>query len=217
MQHGTHSTTDARAAQAHLHTAAELLELELDVDWAGFGQVMQCLLNPVELFYSNTAGVNILLVRPKDIPSAELRHALEQYDADPKATATVCVLVCPQQEALPEGWSLTADWLSKVLVLHATELVAVSEEQFDAHSERIAVVPYHDRLYEAFAFLAMRAASCACLVRRALADPARSSRETGEATGLLRLELPLWVGANGTRAGTRTEFRAGTRRDAHSK
>ena len=40
-------------AQAHLHAAAALLKLELRLEFAGFGQVMQCLLNPTEAFYRN--------------------------------------------------------------------------------------------------------------------------------------------------------------------
>ena len=93
------------AAQAHLHVAAELLGLQLELEFAGFGQIMQCLLNPTEVFYANAGGVNVVLVRPRDIPSQDLRSALEQYNGDPKATAQVCVLVCPQLESA-DGWSL---------------------------------------------------------------------------------------------------------------
>ena len=40
-------------AQAHLQAAAALLKLDLTIEFAGFGQVMQCLLNPTEAFYRN--------------------------------------------------------------------------------------------------------------------------------------------------------------------
>jgi hypothetical protein len=40
-------------AQTHLLAAAALLKLDLTIEFAGFGQVMQCLLNPTEAFYRN--------------------------------------------------------------------------------------------------------------------------------------------------------------------
>ena len=119
---------------------------------------MQCLLNPTEVFYRNAGGVNIILVRPRDIASGELRDALEQYDSDPKATSQLCVVVCPQLEEAG-SWSLDGPRWSKVVVLHAAELVETSTELFDAHSDAVAAVPYVDRLYESLSCVAMRAAS----------------------------------------------------------
>mgnify|MGYP004230360919 FL=1 len=87
-------------AQAHLKAAAALLKLDLTLEFAGFGQVMQCLLNPTEAFYRNAGGVSVILVRPREIACGELREALEQYDRDPKATGQLCVVVCPQLEPL---------------------------------------------------------------------------------------------------------------------
>ena len=51
-----------------LRHAARLLGASIDVAFAGFGQVMQSLLDPASEFYSNANGVNVLLVRPKDLP-----------------------------------------------------------------------------------------------------------------------------------------------------
>ena len=80
-------------AQAHLLAAAALLKLDLTIEFAGFGQVMQCLLNPTEAFYRNAGGVSVILVRPKEIACGELREALEQYDRDPKATGQLLSLI----------------------------------------------------------------------------------------------------------------------------
>lgn len=60
-------------------------------------------------------GVNVILVRPKEIACGELREALEQYDRDPKATGQLCVVVCPQLEPLGQ-WTLDGPRWSKVLV-----------------------------------------------------------------------------------------------------
>ena len=74
--------------EPHLRAAASWVGRELRLEYAGFGQVMQCLLSPAELFYRNAAGVNVLFVRPKDVPdAAELRSALARYDAAPAAQA----------------------------------------------------------------------------------------------------------------------------------
>ena len=145
-------------AQAHLQAAAALLKLELTLEFAGFGQVMQCLLNPTEAFYRNAGGVSVILVRPKEIACAELREALEQYDRDPQATGQLCVVVCPQMEPVGK-WTLDGPRWSKVLVLHAADLIETTPELFDAHSDAVAAVPYVDRLYESLSFVVMRAAS----------------------------------------------------------
>ena len=119
---------------------------------------MQCLLNPTEAFYRNGGGVSVILVRPKEIACGELREALEQYDRDPNATGQLCVVVCPQLEPLGL-WTLDGPRWSKVLVLHAAELLETTPELFDAHSDAVAAVPYVDRLYESLSFVVMRAAS----------------------------------------------------------
>lgn len=76
--------------------------------------------------------MSVILVRPKEIACGELREALEQYDRDPKATGQLCVVVCPQLE--PIGlWTLDGPRWSKVLVLHAVDLIETTPELFDAH------------------------------------------------------------------------------------
>lgn len=83
-------------------------------------------------FWVAAGGVSVILVRPKEIACGELREALEQYDRDPKATGQLCVVVCPQLE--PIGlWTLDGPRWSKVLVLHAVDLIETTPELFDAH------------------------------------------------------------------------------------
>ena len=75
------------------------------------------------VFYSNRAAAYM---------------ALEQYDRDPKATGQLCVVVCPQLEPLGQ-WTLDGPRWSKVLVLHATDLIETAPELFDAQIGRAHV------------------------------------------------------------------------------
>ena len=144
--------------EPHLRAAASWVGRELRLEYAGFGQVMQCLLSPAELFYRNAAGVNVLFVRPKDVPdAAELRSALARYDAAPAAQAPLCVVVCPQSEPPAAAWRVDGAGLGKVVVAHLPAAAGAAE--FDARAEELAAVPYGDRLYRALGVLAMRLVS----------------------------------------------------------
>ena len=67
--------------QARMQEMAQLLGASIRLKFTGFGQVMQSLLDPGSDFYANARGVNVLFIRPRDLPDAnELGEALRQYD-----------------------------------------------------------------------------------------------------------------------------------------
>ena len=70
--------------EAPLRQAARLLGASVDVAFAGFGQVMQSLLDPSSEFYKNADGVNVLLVWPKDLtPISPFSHLSPSFPPFP--------------------------------------------------------------------------------------------------------------------------------------
>lgn len=126
--------------EAPLQWAASILGIgDVNLRFAGFGQVMQSLLDPTEAFARNVSGVNVLLVRPKDADAAELTDALGQYDAC--AAAPLCVLVCPQREPAPTGWELDVTACSKVIVVRISDVWDCGPADFDSRSEEVSSGP----------------------------------------------------------------------------
>ena len=151
--------------EARLYQTAHQLGASVRVAFAGFGQVMQSLLDPSSEFYANASGVNILLVRPKDLPDArELSDALRQYDRDARARAPVCLVVCPQLEAVDAAWASAlapVDSCAKVWRADADEFCTYGEVDLDEeYCERFSI-PYSERLYAGVADAALRLASYA--------------------------------------------------------
>ena len=133
------------------------------VSFVGFGQVMQSLLDPRSEFMGNASGVNVLLVRPKDIPvSREFSRALQIYDGNPCARALCCVIICPQLEERPDGWDLELARCSKVMCAElAPPLWTFRQVDFELTAEEAGAVPYSEWLYRGIGVIALRMASYA--------------------------------------------------------
>lgn len=142
-----------------LRQTARLLGARVDVELAGFGQVMQSLLNPSSEFYANRTGINILFVRPKDLPDAnELNHALHQYDHNPTAAAPLILVICPQLESVGR-WALDLATCTKVWPVQAADFCTFDSSDFDERYEKLVSIPYSEGLYSRLAVLALRVAS----------------------------------------------------------
>jgi FkbH-like protein len=148
--------------EAPLRNAAKLLGASIDVTLAGFGQVMQSLLNPSSEFHSNSSGINLLFVRAKDFPDPrELNDALVTYDQNPGATAPLVLIICPQLEPCAQ-WraQLKLATCSKVWPIDPTEFCTWGASDFDERYERLVSIPYSESLYAGISVAALRAASC---------------------------------------------------------
>eukprot|EP00966_Prymnesium_polylepis_P303302 7006212-Prymnesium_polylepis.2 len=145
--------------EARLRQTAQLLGTSLAVKLAGFGQVMQSLLDVTSEFYANTAGLNILFVRAQDLLDArELSGALRQYDRDVRATSPLCLVICPQADAAHD-WALDVESCAKIWRVDAADFCDWDASDFDEQYDQLMCIPYSERLYAALADLALRVAS----------------------------------------------------------
>lgn len=92
----------------------------------------------------------------------ELSDALEHYSRDPNAKAPVCLVICPQIESIPPSWVPKISPSTKVLICNLdTKQWSFDNQDFDAHAEQEAAIPYTENLYRGLGVAGLRLASYA--------------------------------------------------------
>lgn len=167
------ATYTAEPVQPVLSAWLERSGLEPEIRFAPFNQVHQQLLDPGSLLAGNRGGVNVLLVRPRDLgvdsPSRARAAAREVAAALDEAVSRdgtpTLVMECPAPDRGEVEETFAADLadqlgdVSGVEVLDAGEMARLYPvgDPFDPGGDEAARVPYREEMFAALAtYLARR-------------------------------------------------------------
>jgi len=158
-----------------LRAWARHLDLDLAVDGANFGQVIQELLHPDSGFGRNRDGVNVVLTRPGDwrvrdddgAPAANydftpLCHALDTYRQ--RGGASCLVVVAPEADRSAGETAALVERLRRDLPSGAADLLAwddlrptrADDAIFDVEAERLGAIPYTPAAFATMATAVVR-------------------------------------------------------------
>ena len=151
----------ADPCKPYLLQAGSLLWSDVTVQVAGFGQVIQNLVNAAGMFYANKQGVNLIYCRSRDLPfREEFIRALSTYDAS--YCGPLCVCLCPELTALYDESSFLKESFQKVIFVKAIDFFDVDSKDFDMDGDQAGAMPYSVRIYNCLGYLGCRLASYAC-------------------------------------------------------
>jgi amino acid adenylation domain-containing protein/FkbH-like protein len=166
------ATFTAEPLQESLNFWMNQLEVPAKIEFAGFSQVFQELLNPAGLLATNSHGANVVLVRLDDFGDSvdKIQSAARELTSAVKTAATrmsipLLVLLCP---AKPRNADAVApvektvaeelDKLSTVCVVTSAELLDLYpvRDFYDARGDEIGCVPYAPQFFTALGTMVAR-------------------------------------------------------------
>ena len=153
------ATFVAQPLASALQLYSRAFGLNADVTFFDFNQVPQALLSPDSPMRKNCEGINVILVRPEDLPG---KAVAEQYLAAIKNFATTCgwsllvsdlppVLFEDKSEAaLPAFWRQELATIPSVQILNFAEIIEElgKAASRDVEMEREASTPFSPAVYQ---------------------------------------------------------------------
>lgn len=166
------ATFTAEPIEESVNYWMDQLELSAKVEFAGFNQVFQVLLDPASLLAKNLQGTNVLLIRLDDFGDTieKIETSTREFVSAVKTGATrlpapLLVLLCPNKprnaEALAGLERKVAEELEKlsgVCVVTSAELLELYPvaDFYDARGDELGCVPYTPQFFTALGTMIAR-------------------------------------------------------------
>lgn len=160
--------------------------ISVELQFAGFNQVQQCLMTPGSEFHRNATGLNIVLIRPEDLLNGDPQQAVESLVSAmatfaqaspgtlvvgdlPPVVSTFCVADRQTIESLRSHWRERLSKLEGLRVLGFSEIIEAIgiSAAGRADLEVVARSPYTPRVYQELGIAIAR------LVRQQRVAPAK--------------------------------------------
>ena len=166
------ATFTAEPIEESLSFWMDQLEVPAKIEFAGFNQVFQELLDPASLLANNSHGINVVLVRLDDFGDvpATIENAAREFvsavkSASARMTSPLLILLCPVRprngNALAGIEKMVAEELQKLSGIHViipTELLDLYPvaDFYDARGDELGCVPYNPQFFTALGTMISR-------------------------------------------------------------
>jgi FkbH-like protein len=146
------ATFTAEAIEPALAFWMRELGFDAEIQFAGFGQVFQELLDPAGLFAHNEGGINVVLLRFDDWPPEQVSEFVSTVRAA-RLPAPLVAVACPSRRDRGDELRSGLAGIAGVHVITAQEIAGVYPvaDAHDPHGDELGRVPYTAEYFAALA------------------------------------------------------------------
>jgi FkbH-like protein len=128
------------------------LGFDAEIQFAGFGQVFQELLDPAGLFARNEGGINVVLLRCDDWPAEQVGEFVSTVLAA-RLPAPLVIVACPSRRDCGDEVRNGLAGIAGVHIITAQEIEGLYPvaDMYDPHGDELGRVPYTAEYFAALA------------------------------------------------------------------